>query len=68
MSTTIKSCANCAHSRFCPTWGEYKCMKHEIRKYDPTVICEDYQEDLKKEEKPCGCETCVERGEVSDDT
>lgn len=62
----IKNCALCEHSRFCPTWGEYKCMKHDIRKYDLSEVCEDYKEDYKKEEKTCRCETCEERGEVSD--
>lgn len=64
---TERNCKDCAHSIFCETWGEVKCMKHELRKYDPTDICEDYTEDLNKEEKSCHCETCEERI-VDDDT
>ena len=58
---SVHNCKDCAHSVFCETWGEYKCLKHEIRKYNSADICEDYTEDPNKEEKSCHCETCEER-------
>lgn len=58
----IKHCKHCKYAIFCPTWGEYKCTKHEIWKTRPDEICSEYAELGKNdEEKVCRCKDCEER-------
>lgn len=66
----MSDCTICEHSIFCPTWGRYKCTKHEIWVYNTKKLtpCEFYNEVKNKEEKKCHCETCEERGLVEDDS
>lgn len=62
----IPVCKNCEHAIFCPTWGEYKCVKHSRKFISYLVGCKDHKPRGKDfEEKPCRCETC--EGRIKDD-
>ena len=61
-------CKTCTHSIFCPTWGEYKCVLYTRKFITGLVGCKDYAARGKEfEEKPCQCETCLERSNEEDD-
>lgn len=60
---------SCEHSRFCETFGEYKCLKKERRvvlEID-CVGCKNYKK-VNPLEKPdfCQCKTCSRRNTQED--
>lgn len=66
------NCFDCAHARFCETWGELKCLEKKHRIYK--ILGEDTCEDFKKRDKgiildtPCQCEHCTAlRGSKEDE-
>lgn len=60
----MPDCKSCIHAIFCPTWGDYKCVKLAVRlKSDRKVLmtpCHLYEGRPKNfMEKPCRCEDCM---------
>lgn len=47
------NCANCKHSRFDETWGEYRCLVREHRMYIllEAEECPNYKKRAEKNEK-----------------
>ena len=68
----VADCANCIHSRFCESWGEYKCLKHQHRIYiqslqEQGIECPDFKRAAKSiDKKPCQCGTCTGRAEYDE--
>ena len=55
-----KDCSTCEHVIFCPTWGDYKCMKRRLRvkNISDGDSCSVYKK-RSSEDKKCQCEDCL---------
>lgn len=71
MEEEIRNCESCKHAIFCPTWGQWKCVKYAEWQYDVDLMidCTDYEEEKPEvvAAKPCHCETCMERDPIDED-
>lgn len=62
-------CPNCVNSVQCPTWGEYKCLKKEVRLsqygFKQPTSCRDYKKRGKDfKERKCQCEDCLKNEDL----
>ena len=56
------TCKSCEHAIYCPSWGEYRCVKKMKRIMDPVDLdCETFEKRKPGRVKPCNCNTCMER-------
>lgn len=54
-------CKDCENCRFCPTWGEYKCVEKMQRLYrDESLECDKFKK-RKGEIQNCKCDDCLSR-------
>jgi len=56
-------CEHCEWAILCPSFGDIKCMKRQIRITEPSKIqtCE-FHKKSKKLNTDCNCNVCQERG------
>lgn len=57
-------CINCKHVIFCPTFGEIKCTRRQIRIKEPgrERCCALYEGTTDTMRADCQCENCLVRG------
>ena len=52
-----RNCKTCSNARFDSTWGDYKCLVHQHKIYDPAILtdedikCDRYEAGTPEESK-----------------